>query len=71
MSKVESTHMGFLLYITGERAIWQANGTWETPVDKKVIQAFGVLLEAMNKGYRQAKVAKWVDLQTLLEVCTR
>ena len=71
MSKVESTHVGFLLYITGKRARWQANESWETPVDNKLIQALGVLSEAMYKGYWQAKVAKWVDLRTLLEVCTR
>ena len=42
MRKVESTHVGFLLYITGNRARWQANGSWDTPVDNKVIQSLGM-----------------------------
>ena len=68
MSKAESTHVRFLLYITVKWSKCQANESWKTPVYKKVILAFGVLSEAMYKCYQQVKVAKWVDLQTLLEV---
>ena len=47
MRKVDSTHVGFLIQITGKRAIWQANGTWETTVDNKVIQTLGIQSEAI------------------------
>ena len=42
MKKAESTHVGFLLYIIGNRARWQANGSWDTHVDNKVIQSLGM-----------------------------
>ena len=36
-----------------------------------MIQAVGMQSQAMYKGYRKAKVAQWVDLRPLVEVCTR
>ena len=42
MSKVDSTHMRFLIQITGKQARWQANSTWETHVDNKFIKALGM-----------------------------
>ena len=66
---VDSTHVDFLRRITGKQERFQADGSWETPAYKNVIQAVGMKTEAMYKFYRQAKVVQWVDLQTLLEVC--
>ena len=49
----------------------KADGSWETPALKGVIQATGMQLEATYIGFRQATVAQWVDLQPLLEVCAQ
>ena len=68
---VESTHVGFLFNITGKRLRRQADGLWETPAAKEVLQTVGIQSSATYIGTWQATVAKWVALRPLLEVCTR
>ena len=57
-SKVEGTHTGFLIQITGKRS-WQLGyGTWETPVAEGVQEAVGKKLEMTYIGIRQATMSQ-------------
>ena len=66
---VESSHVGFLRHITGEWVIQQANGSWETSAAEEVLQAVGMQSVVTYIGRCQAKVAQWVALRPILEVC--
>ena len=67
---VEGTHLGFFHQILQKRARRQADGEWETPAAEEFIREAGTQLAAKYIGRRKETVAQWVDLRTLLEVCT-
>ena len=71
MRVTRSTHVGFLHHIMEKRVRRQANGLWETPVDKEVMRTAGMHSTATCIGQQQVPVAQWVTLQLLLEVCNQ
>ena len=68
MRMVESNHVGFLRQMTGEWAIQQADGSWETPAAEEVLQTVGMQSAVTYIGRRQAKVLQWVALRPIVEV---
>ena len=63
--------MNFLPQVMGMKARRLGDETWRNEGDDRVIQEAGTkhLREYINR--RQATVVKWVELQPILEVCTK
>ena len=68
---VEVTHKGFIRHITRNWARHQSGSTMETMVVEEVILSEGMNSAAEYIGHRQAAVALWAGLRSLLEVYTR
>ena len=66
--KVEGAHTGFLVQITGKQ-VWIVDGAWEMHGAEVVQKASGTQSAMTYIGRRQASVAQWVTLQTILKVC--
>ena len=68
--KVEGTHTGFLIHITGNRALRIVDRTQNTP-GAEAVQEAAVTHSAMICIWRQqATVVQWVALRLIFEVCT-
>ena len=71
MSMVELTHIGFLGHIKGNRECITADGTWTTPKTGVVLRVSGIHGAATYIGQRQGRVAQWVTLGPIFNVCAR
>ena len=71
MRAVEGNHTGFIRQINGKRARSQAGDNWETPAKEEVLWAVGIKSVDKYIGLWQEKLAQWVALRPLLEVCAR
>ena len=60
--------MGFISKVTGKQSWRQADIAGEIPVVEEFLLVAGMQLAAKIIGRRQATVAQWVDLHSLLEV---
>ena len=69
--KVEGTHTGFLLLITGKRVRRLGDGTGGSPGAEGVREAAGTQSARIYIEIRQATVEQWVALGPLFEVCAR
>ena len=69
--KVEGTHTELLIQITGKRARWLGDRTWETPGAEGVREAAVTQSKKTYIGRQQTTVAQWVALRPLFEVCER
>ena len=57
--------------ITGKRAMWLRDGTWDTPGAEVVQEAAGTQSARTYIDRRQATLDQWVALHPLFGVCTR
>ena len=69
--KLEGVPVGFLIQLTGQKAARQGGGTWRSVasarvLNEAVIQTLGTYIDK-----RQATVAEWVALRSILEICDR
>ena len=69
--ELEGVHIGFLSWITGKRALRQEDGTWRQVAADKVLEMSGTQSLGTYIDRSQAKVAEWVALRPILEVCER
>ena len=67
--KVEGSHMDFLRQITGKRARWIVDRTWETPGAGVVREAAGTQSDMTYICRQHATVAQWVALRPISKVC--
>ena len=69
--KLEGVHVGFLIQVTGQTAKRQRYGTCRSVVAASVLK--GEVTQALRTYIekRQEKVAEWVVLSPILEVCNR
>ena len=63
--------MGLLRQITGHKAKRQRNRNWRSATVEKVIKEAVTQSLGEYIDNRQAKVAEWVVLQTILEICNK
>ena len=68
-NKLEEAHTGFLIKITGKLSRRILYRTWETPGVEEVREAAGTQFAMTYIVRRQATVAQWVDLRSILNVC--
>ena len=68
---VEGTDMGFIRQITWKWSQLQDDGTWETPAAEEVLWSEVMQLVAKYIVLWQVKVAHWVSLCPLMDVCAR
>ena len=68
---LEGLHVGLLRRITGQREVQQEDRTWRQVAAEKVLEKAGTQSLITYIGRRQATVAEWVALRTILEVCDR
>ena len=68
---VEGTYMGFLIHITGKKALRKADGTWVTPRAELVWEVERTQSEMTYIGRRQGTMAQWVVLRPIFQVCTK
>ena len=67
--KVEGTYTDFMRHITEMRLRWKAGGRWENPRAEVVLGAAGTQSEMNYTEKLQGKVAHWVTLRPIFEVC--
>ena len=52
-----------------QRVVWQEDGTWRQVEAEKALEKAGTQSLGTYIDRRQATVAEWVALRTILEVC--
>ena len=67
--KLGGFHVGFLRRIMMQRAVRQKDETWRYVTAKTVLEKSGTQTIGTYIDRRQAKVAEWVALRHILEVC--
>ena len=69
--ELEGVHVDFLIKLTGQKATRQGGGTWRSVAAARVIKEAGIQTLGTYIDKRQATVAEWVALRSILEICDR